>query len=176
MRGGLRYAAVLTVAAVALLASCGDDDGTEPAAAEPEASAGPSESATLPTERPSPVPTSPSAELTPTTPTASEQPEPTPTEDPMPDDGPLATAIADLSRQTGVDFDEIQVVVNEPVTWRDGSLGCPEPGKMYTQALVDGYRIVLRAAGEEVAYHGSTGRPPFRCDHPDPNGATGGPI
>lgn len=94
----------------------------------------------------------------------------------MPEDGPLATAIADLSRHSGVDPGDIQVVVNEPVTWRDGSLGCPEPGKMYTQALVDGYRIVLRAAGQDVAYHGSTGRPPFRCDHPDPNGATRGRI
>jgi hypothetical protein len=96
-----------------------------------------------------------------------------PTEDPMPEDGPLAAAIADLSRDTGVDPDAIQVVVNERVTWRDGSLGCPEPGMMYTQALVEGYRIVLRAEGEEVAYHGSTGKPPFRCDHPAPNGAIG---
>jgi hypothetical protein len=91
----------------------------------------------------------------------------------MPEDGPLAAAIADLSRDTGVDPDDIHVVANEPVTWRDGSLGCPEPGMMYTQALVDGYRIVLRAAGEVVEYHGSTGRPPFRCDHPDPNGSIG---
>jgi hypothetical protein len=92
----------------------------------------------------------------------------------MPQDDPLAAAIADLSRETGVDPDDVQVVVNEQVTWRDGSLGCPEPGMMYTQALVDGYRIVLRAGGEEVAYHGSTGRPPFRCDHPNPEGAIGG--
>ena len=79
----------------------------------------------------------------------------------------------DLSRDTGVDPGYIQVVANEPVTWRDGSMGCPKPGMMYTQALVDGYRIVLRAAGEVVEYHGSTGRPPFRCDHPDPNGSIG---
>ncbi len=92
----------------------------------------------------------------------------------MPKDDPLAAAIADLSREIGVDPDGVQVVVYEQVTWRDGSLGCPKPGMMYTQALVDGYRIVLRAGGEEVAYHGSTGRPPFRCDHPNPEGAIGG--
>jgi hypothetical protein len=89
----------------------------------------------------------------------------------MPQDDPLAAAIAELSRETGVDPDHVQVVVNEQVTWRDGSLGCPKPGMMYTQALVDGYRIVLRAGGEVVAYHGSTGKLPFRCDHPAPNGA-----
>ena len=147
MRGGWRHAAVLTLAGVALLGGCGGaDDGSE---------SQPAESASSPS------------------PTQTENaPDPTPTEEPMPD-GPLAAAIADLSSDTGVDPDDIQVVVNQEVTWRDGSLGCPKPGMFYTQALVDGYRIVLRAGGEEVAYHGSFGKPPFRCDHPAPNGAVG---
>lgn len=89
----------------------------------------------------------------------------------MPESGPVAEAIADLARATGVDPDDVQVVAYDQVTWRDGSLGCPEPGKMYTQALVDGYRIVLRADGMDVHYHGSTGGSPFRCDRPNPNGA-----
>jgi hypothetical protein len=62
------------------------------------------------------------------------------------------------------------VVAHDEVIWRDGSLGCPQPGMMYTQALVDGFRIVLRVKGQEVSYHGP-GKPPFRCDNPDPNGA-----
>ncbi len=147
MRGGVRHAAVLTLLGVVLLAGCGGaDDETESQPTEPATSASPSESPT--------------------------EPDPTPTEVPMPD-GPLAAAIADLSRDTGVDPDDIRVVVHEQVTWRDGSLGCPKPGMFYTQALVEGYRIVLRAGGEEVAYHGSAGKPPFRCDHPAPNGAIG---
>jgi hypothetical protein len=92
----------------------------------------------------------------------------------MPANGPLAVAIAELARQSDVDPDDIEVVTHEPVTWRDGSLGCPEPGKMYTQALVDGYRIVLRLGGKDIAYHGADGKPPFRCDHPHPNGAIDG--
>jgi hypothetical protein len=91
----------------------------------------------------------------------------------MPETGPVAEAIADLARTTGVSPADIQVVTHEQVTWRDGSLGCPEPGMMYTQALVDGYRIVLRAEGQTVHYHGSAGKPPFRCDNPNPNGAIG---
>ena len=146
MRGGWWHAAVLALAGVALLGCSGADD-------EPKSR--PKESATSPS------------------PTQSDTlPDPTPTEEPMPD-GPLAAAVADLSSDTGVDPDDIQVVVNQEVTWRDGSLGCPKPGMFYTQALVDGYRIVLRAGGEEVAYHGSAGKPPFRCDHPAPNGAIG---
>jgi hypothetical protein len=148
VRGGVRHAAVLTLIGVVLLAGCGGgaEDEPESQPTEPATSASPSESPT--------------------------EPDPTPTEVPMPD-GPLAAAIADLSRDTGVDPDDIRVVAHEQVTWRDGSLGCPKPGMFYTQALVEGYRIVLRAGGEEVAYHGSAGKPPFRCDHPAPNGAIG---
>lgn len=37
----------------------------------------------------------------------------------------------------------IKVLRAESVVWPDGSLGCPEPGIFYTQALVDGYHIEL---------------------------------
>lgn len=92
-------------------------------------------------------------------------------EDTMDEDGPVAQAIHDLAAQTGANPDDINVVVHEEVTWRDGSLGCPKPGMNYTQALVEGYRIVLHADGEEFTYHGQRGKPPFRCDRPDPDGA-----
>lgn len=83
----------------------------------------------------------------------------------------VAQAIADLAGQTGVEPSAIEVVSHEEVTWRDGSLGCPQPGRMYTQALVQGYRIVLNVEASHVVYHGATGKPPFRCDDPAPNGA-----
>ncbi len=73
------------------------------------------------------------------------------------------TAIDDLADRTGADPDGIEVVSAQNVTWRDGSLGCPEPGGMYTQALVDGYRIELEVDGETFHYHGADGEPPFHC-------------
>ncbi len=97
-------------------------------------------------------------------------------EDDMSDrDGPLAEAIADLAGRTGADPDAIEVVMHEEVTWPDGSMGCPRPGMMYTQALVDGYRIVLRVNGDLVSYHGANGHPPFRCDTPGRGGAVSDP-
>lgn len=84
---------------------------------------------------------------------------------------PEALAIADLATHTGVDPADIDVVVHEQVTWRDGSLGCPKPGEFYTMMLVEGYRMVLRAGAEEYSYHGAAGKPPVRCAQPDPNGA-----
>jgi hypothetical protein len=86
-------------------------------------------------------------------------------------DDPVSMATSSLAASEGVDPADITLVTHEKLTWRDGSLGCPEPGKMYTQALVDGYRIVLRAGGEEYFYHGAANEPPFRCDDPDPRGA-----
>lgn len=81
--------------------------------------------------------------------------------------GPLEQqAVGDLAGRLGVPEDEITVVSVEEVTWRDGSLGCAEPGMMYTQALVDGSRIILEAAGERHEYHAGGNRDPFLCAKP----------
>ena len=100
------------------------------------------------------------------------EPREPPEEDDMTDQpAPVARAIADLAGQTGVEPSAVELVSFERVTWRDGSLGCPQPGMMYTQALVEGYRVTLRLNGQTVLYHGAEGQPPFRCDNPAPGGA-----
>ena len=86
---------------------------------------------------------------------------PTPAEDPK-----VAAAIADLAERQGVKSEEITVVSNDKVTWRDGSLGCPEPGKMYTMALTDGVRVVLETAGTTYEYHGAASGPVRFCEDP----------
>lgn len=79
----------------------------------------------------------------------------------------LAEILADASERAGVPVDELEVVAAEEVTFNDGSLGCPEPDMMYTQALVDGYRIVVRTPDGDLDYRAS-GRGGFRlCEHPD---------
>ncbi|MGZ5403026.1 MAG: hypothetical protein ACXWDL_00120 [Nocardioides sp.] len=75
-------------------------------------------------------------------------------------------ATADLASRLDVGQDEIAVVAVEAVTWRDGSLGCAEPGMMYTQALVDGHRIRLAVGTEEYEYHDGGQRGPFLCEDP----------
>ena len=64
----------------------------------------------------------------------------------------LADIKADLAGRLGIEAEAIELVQAEAVTWPDGSLGCPEPGMFYTQALVEGYRVILRAGGEEYDY------------------------
>ena len=45
--------------------------------------------------------------------------------------------------------DQVAIERAESVVWNDGSLGCPEPGMAYTQALVKGYWVVVEAAGKK---------------------------
>jgi hypothetical protein len=68
----------------------------------------------------------------------------------------IEAAFVDAGKQTGLGRSELQLQSAEVVTWRDGSLGCPAPGGMYTQALVSGYRIRIRAGARELDYHAST--------------------
>ena len=66
--------------------------------------------------------------------------------------GLLDAIKADLAGREEAAVGDIRVVRAQAVVWRDGSLGCPEPGMMYTQALVDGYWVVLALHGKEWDY------------------------
>jgi hypothetical protein len=80
----------------------------------------------------------------------------------------LAEIVRAGAIEAGVEADAVEVVVAEAVTWSDGSIGCPEPGMMYTQALVPGYRVVLEADGRQLNFH-ATESGDFRfCENPRP--------
>jgi hypothetical protein len=129
----LRVAAIAAAGLIAL-AACTAGSG------------GPGASASAGAETPSRVPASRQVPL----------PSPAPGSDTgaVPDEI-LQAAVADAAKQTGVDPSAITVASAEPVTWPNGALGCPEPGVMYTQALVPGYRITLEVGGRQLDYHAS---------------------
>ncbi|WP_202875432.1 hypothetical protein, partial [Kribbella albertanoniae] len=77
-------------------------------------------------------------------------------------------ATAHLAGKLGVQATAVKVVSAEEVTWSDGSMGCPEPGMMYTQALIDGMRIILEADGKRYEYHSGRQGAPFLCENPKP--------
>lgn len=56
------------------------------------------------------------------------------------------------------------LVSAERVEFSDGSLGCPSPGMSYTQAIVDGYRVVVRADGRTLDYRFGSGDEPRLCE------------
>ena len=80
---------------------------------------------------------------------------------------------ADAAQRAAVEPDKVKILAVEAVTWADGSLGCPEPGMMYTQALVRGYRIKVDAASTTLVYHAGPQTtfvhcPPERAQPPSP--------
>ena len=104
-------------------------------------------------------------------------PSTTPPAQPAATDLPSLTRIVsdDAARRSGTDPARVRVLEARAVTWSDGSLGCPEPDRMYTQALVPGYRIRVEAGGQEFDYHaGARGTwrlcPADRARPPLPNG------
>ncbi|MDX1660058.1 MAG: hypothetical protein R3343_14670 [Nitriliruptorales bacterium] len=111
-------------------------------------------------------------------PDVGDDPAPSPSPSASPDVGVPAglTEEAEGARQlvadeTGARPADVEVVEAETVTWRNGALGCPQPDQSYTQALVDGYRFLLRAEGQEFHVHGRTGDAPFICENPqEPSG------
>ena len=164
----------IALAAMLLFASCAGPADPPADPVEPDESVEEPDDA----EEADPMPTDPDADPREPDP-AEDEPEPRDEEEPgdepdtpdlaLPDErlrAPLEGAIADVAADLGIEEDAIEVIAVESVTWRDGALGCPEPDGMYTQALVDGYRIVLRADGEALHYHGAWDQPPFRCDDP----------
>ena len=78
----------------------------------------------------------------------------------------IETALDDAAERSGVPREELTIAVAELVTWPDGAAGCPEPDMMYTQALVDGFRIVIEADGRAYHYVGAEGQDPSYCENP----------
>lgn len=146
-------------------------------------------------ESPGPT-TSPGAGSTPRTATSTETPEPTVPDElqpehrrlspaPSPPARPPATGqvprdiltrvVEDAAELAGVAPERVEVIRAEAVQWNDGSWGCPEPGQHYTQAIVDGYWVELRAGGEHFDYRlNERGvfrlcEQPFRAPAPPPS-------
>ena len=80
----------------------------------------------------------------------------------------LERVVADAASGAGVDASDVRVVTAEAVNWSDGSLGCPEPGMAYTQALVPGFRVVVDIDGEELHFHASESGEFAFCEDPQP--------
>ena len=84
----------------------------------------------------------------------------------------LDAILADAARHSGAPAESLEVATAAAVTWNDGSLGCPEPGMFYTQALVDGYQVIIDTGEEELDYRVGSGGSFRLCEDPDAPGGT----
>jgi hypothetical protein len=136
----IRPALLLAVAALTLAAGCASGAGASPPRGSPSAAASATAGASA---------------------SASDVEEPSPTEAGMSVDPSLVPAsvlgpiVADAATRAGVDVSELVVVHAAPVEFNDGSLGCPEPGMGYTQAIVPGYQVIVEHDGAQLDYRAS---------------------
>lgn len=65
---------------------------------------------------------------------------------------------SDLANRLDVDQSRINIIEFCSLTWPDGSLGVAEPGRAYTQALVEGWLAILAVAGDKYRFHGAGDR------------------
>ena len=61
--------------------------------------------------------------------------------------------VADAAKRFKVAQNTVVLASAEQVTWSNAALGCPEPGLMYTQMLVPGYRVVAKTREGNLTYH-----------------------
>lgn len=78
--------------------------------------------------------------------------------------------LIDLATRLGAPATDVTVLTAEAETWSDGSLGCPKDGEMYTQALVDGYQVVVEVAGTEYDYRVGGDADVRLCENPPAGG------
>ena len=81
----------------------------------------------------------------------------------------LASMKADLATRLGRSVDAVRVLRAEQVIWPDGSIGCSQPGVLYTQATVVGYLVELEFDGKNYRYHAALKGAPIYCERPGPH-------
>jgi hypothetical protein len=174
----LRYVLIAATAGLMLLSllTCASSTPTPGSIAPPEATeaATPAPVQTSTADEPSPETPAPTPREVETrelrlTPFRTALPVRIPTLEPGPVTGEvppnlLDAILADAESRTDIPQEEFAVVRAEAVVWNDGSLGCPQPGMMYTQALVDGYWVVLEAGSEQYDYRADQGSYFLLCE------------
>jgi hypothetical protein len=76
----------------------------------------------------------------------------------------LDKVTADLQQRFSISRESIRVSRFDAILWNDGSMGCPQPGQFYTQALVEGYWLILQADGVSYDYRASKKGYFFLCE------------
>ena len=78
--------------------------------------------------------------------------------------------VADAAKRFQVAEDAVVLASAEQVTWGDGSMGCPQPGRSYTQMLVPGFRVTASTTAGRMHYHTDTRGNVVTCGFPVPHG------
>ena len=81
---------------------------------------------------------------------------PTPSSVPVPGEATAVVdaAMTDAATHLSLSRDQLRVEQVEARQWPDSSLGCPQPGQLYSQIVTPGYLLVITSAtGQRLEYH-----------------------
>lgn len=84
----------------------------------------------------------------------------------------VSTLRQDLSKQTGIPAKKLRVATATSKTWSDGCLGLAKSGELCTQALVDGWRVVLTNGTKRWVYRTDAQGRVYRLEPTTNNSAT----
>jgi hypothetical protein len=102
---------------------------------------------------------------------ADRQPARVPVEEPAPVVGEVPDELldairADLGKRLGIETKDLEPVRAASVNWNDGSLGCPKPDQVYTQAITPGYHIVFEIDDTSYDYRANRSGYFMLCELP----------
>lgn len=69
----------------------------------------------------------------------------------------LDAVCACAAEHCGVELEAVNVLQAESVVWKNGALGCPQPGVEYKDQMVPGYHIILEVEGAQMDYRATEG-------------------
>jgi len=80
----------------------------------------------------------------------------------------IERAKADLAQRLSISQSMISIIETKETSWRDGSLGCPQPGIVYSKFPTPGYIVKLGYGSNEFEYHVSIHGDTLYCENPSP--------
>ena len=141
---------------LALACGSGDDDPTA-VPTQPSTVVAPTAMAVpVPTSAPTPTPAptvAPTATTAPQSPATATARPPTPSPTPSAPSLARAKAISLAAAELGVPAADITVLSQDPETWPTTGLGCEEPGEIYAQVVVSGWKIIVNGGGITLEIH-----------------------
>jgi hypothetical protein len=65
-------------------------------------------------------------------------------------------ALTDAASHLNVSRDTLRVDQVESRDWPDSSLGCPQPGELYSQVVTPGFEVMIASGSHRLEYHTDT--------------------
>jgi hypothetical protein len=63
----------------------------------------------------------------------------------------------DAAERLGIELENVQIAISQPIEWSDASLGCPQGQSAFSQVITPGFLIVVDVGGNRLSYHTDAG-------------------